>query len=137
MAEKEVDFNKPASAFTKPIRTFMCSILLIFGLWRPLEKSKQFQNIYSFYSFILITIFSLMYTVSMVTNIFLLKDMSSLSNSLFMTLTQVALAIKIVNFFFNNREWQQIFTDLDDFPIKSEADVNILGGSVRIFQIAM
>lgn len=54
-----------------------------------------------------------------------------------MTLTQVALAIKIVNFFFNNREWQQIFTDLDDFPIKSEADANILGGSVRIFQIAM
>lgn len=82
-----MDFDRPTSVFTKTIRTFLCGILLIFGLWKPFKKPKWIQHVYVLYSVILLLIFSIMYTTFMVVNIFFLTDIADLSNRMFMSLT--------------------------------------------------
>lgn len=132
-----MNFDQPTEVFTKPIRTFLCRILFVFGLWKPFEKPKLRQYLYSLYSVVFLAIFSIMYTASMVVNIFLLTDFSELSNRLFMSLTEAALAVKVINFFLNNREWQLILSQLNDFRTKCARDEEVLSSRIRLISIAM
>lgn len=129
--------GQPTSAYTKPIQTFLCGLLFIFGLWKPFEKPRWYQILYSTYSVVMLTIFSLIYTVLMVVNIFNMTESATISERLFMSLTEAALAVKIINFFFSNRDWQLILTELNNFEIESAKDDKIIYSSVRIFLIAM
>lgn len=132
-----MNLDQPTRVFTERISTFLCRMLLIFGLWKPFKKPNWLQNTYSLYSVVFLTIFSIMYAASMVVNIFLLTDFSELSNRLFMSLTEAALAIKVINFFLNNHEWQLILSELDDFRTKCARDEQVLWSRIRIFSIAM
>lgn len=125
----------PTGVYTEGIRTFLCTILYCGGLWKPFKMPIWFQNVYSTYSVVLITAFSVIYTAAMVINIFLLTDFSELSERLFISLTEAACAIKIYNFFVNNREWQEILSELEDFRIKSPREEKILRKRTYIFQI--
>lgn len=133
----KMNFDQPTSVYTKQSQTFLCGLLFILGLWKPFEKPIWLQYIYSTYSVVLLTTFSIIYSATMVINIFLLTDFSDLSNRLFMSLTQAALAIKVINFFFNNRDWQRILSELNDFRTKCANDEQIMWARVRIFLIAM
>lgn len=127
--------DQPTSVFTKAIRINLCNILFCGGLWKPFEKPKWLQNIYSIYSVVLLTVFSAIYTAAMVMNIFLMTDDSDLSNRLFMSLTEVACAIKIYNFFVNNRVWQEILSEIESFRIKSPNEEQILQKRFYVFRI--
>lgn len=130
-------FRQPTSAYRKAIRKFVCSILFVLGLWKPFEKPRWLQHIYSMYSVVLLTIFSIIYTAFMLINIFLMTHPSELSERFFMSLTQAALAIKVINFFVNNREWQQMLSELNDFHMESARHEQILCDNVRFFLVAM
>lgn len=52
-----------------------------------------------------------------------------------MSLTEAACAIKIYNFFVNNRDWQNILSEIDGFYIKSAREEQILRKRAHIFQI--
>lgn len=130
-----MSFEQPTSAFTKDTRTLLCSVLFFGGLWKPLEKPKWFQNLYAAYSVVLLTIFSLIYTLAMVINIFLLTNFSDLSNRLFISLTEAALVIKVYNFLMNNREWQKILSEIETFRTKSAKDEEILRERAGVSQM--
>lgn len=127
--------NNRTSLYTTRITRFLCTILRTLGLWKPIEKSELQQFIYSAYSVVFLLFFSIVYALMLVLDIFFLTDFSDLTNRLFMSLTEAALAIKVINFFFNNREWQQILTNINKFPINSSNDEKIIKQRVWIFQI--
>lgn len=128
-------FDERTESYIKTTKNPFRNILRIFGLWKPLAKPKWLQLIYSSYSIIFLSIFSIIYTSLMVINIFFLTDFSDLTNRLFMSLTEAALAIKVINFFFKNREWQQILTDIESFHITSLEEERILKKRINIFRI--
>lgn len=135
--KKNMNCDQSASEYTKPVQSFLCRLLYTFGLWKPFDKSKWIQNVYACYSVVLLTTFSIIYATLMVMNIFFLTDVADLSNRLFMSLTEAALAIKVINFFFNNRKWQRILSDLNDFHVESENSQQILSKKVRIVKLGM
>lgn len=125
------------STYIKKIENFLCKILWALGLWIPYGESKTRIILYSSYSIIFLFIFSLMYTVFLVINIFLLTDFDDLTNRLYMSLTEAALVIKVINFFVNNREWQKILTEISAFRIDLFHDEPIIRKRARIFQIIL
>lgn len=128
--------EEPTSVYIKPISHLMCFIFRIFGLWKPYGKSKTTIIAYSVYAVIFLFTFSTVYSILMVCNIFFLTDSSDLTNRLYMSLTETAAAIKIINFFINNREWQLVLTKIGEFRIKSEKDAKNIQKRARILQIA-
>lgn len=111
-----MDSNRPTSLYTKQIRTLLITLLRICGLWKPYEKSIWLQTVYSTYSVVFLTTFVMIYTAAMVINIFMPSEADdSLANRVFLSLTEAALLVKVINFFFNNRDWQRIFDEIDEF----------------------
>lgn len=134
---KNMVFDQPTSVYIVKITNWLCGMLWSFGLWKPFEKSNWQQFLYSSYSIIFLTIFSVIYAALMVCDIFFLTDFTDLTNRLYMSLTEAALVIKVINFFLNNRDWQKCLSDLKDFRIKSLAEERIMQKSARIFYIMM
>lgn len=114
----------------------MCRILQTFGLWKPFERSKLFIEFYSTFFAIFLFFFSIMYATLMVCNIFFLTDLSDLTNRLFMSLTEAACAIKVINFFIQNREWQQVLKDIKKFHIRNTDEERIIRERSRFFEVA-
>lgn len=117
--------------FIKGISNFLCYSLWCFGLWKPFNGSKLQMASYCSYSVVFLFIFSVLYTFFMVCNIFFLTDFSDLTNRLFMSLTEAALVIKVINFFIYNDEWQHIYNDIRDFGIKTSEERQIVESSGR------
>lgn len=132
----KMELNNLTSLYIKRITWFLCNILQVLGLWKP-NKESNWRFYYSSYAIVFIFIFSIIYTVSMVVNIFFLTDFSDLTNRLYMSLTEVALVIKVITFFVNNREWQQILTDIKQFSINSLGDERIIKQRALIFQVVL
>lgn len=120
--------------FIKGITKFLCNSLWVFGLWKPFNRSKLEMSLYCIYSVVFLFIFSLLYTFFMVCNIFFLTDFSDLTNRLFMSLTETALVIKIINFFVYNDEWQQINEEIQNFRIKSKNEGQMVASSGRLMR---
>lgn len=132
-----MDFDQPTSVYIKKLENFLCRILWSFGLWKPLNKSNSRKIVYSIYSIVFLSIFSMIYSVLMVSGIFLLTDFSDLTNRLYMSLTEAALALKVVNFFFHNRDWQKCLSEIKEFRVKSIEEEQIMQKYARIFYIVV
>lgn len=132
-----MSLDEPTSVYIGSMRNHFCNIFRVLGLWNPFQKPKWMQVAYSSYSVVFLSVFSIIYTILMVVNIFFLTDFADLTNRLFMSLTEAALAIKVLNFFFNNREWQQILTEIESFRIKSMKEETIIRRRTRIIQIVV
>lgn len=130
-----MDSNKPTSDHIQSISHIMCGFFRTFGLWKPYEKSETSVNLYSVYSVILLFTFPITYAFFMVCNIFFLTDSAELTNRLYVSFTQAALAIKVINFFFNNREWQQILTEIGEFRLKSSKEVKSIQQRALVIQV--
>lgn len=131
-----MDSNRPTSLYTKQIRTLLIALLRICGLWKPYEKSIWLQTVYSTYSVVFLTTFVMIYTAAMVINIFVPSEADdSLANRLFLSLTEAALLVKVINFFFNNRDWQRIFDEIDEFRTNASKEEIIIQFRTRIFLI--
>lgn len=111
---------------SNPVLTFLCMILKLLGLWKPYKSDKFYQNLYEIFGGIFLFIFVILYTTLMVANLFLLDDMQDLTNRLFMSLTEVALTIKVINFYMNNRKCQRMRMLLLTFPIESPTEEKTL-----------
>lgn len=130
-----MDLNEPSGLHIKSVSGFLCKILWMMGLWKPFQKETWLRNIYSSYSILMLSIFSILYTTLMVINIFFLTEISDLTDRIYISLTETALAIKIINFFFHNREWQESLTEIEEFRLKSLQEVDILRPRFRMNHI--
>lgn len=126
--------NGLTSAFITRISSFLCNTLWFLGLWNPYSESHLKMASYSIYSTVLLFVFPILYSFFMVCSIFLLTDLSDLSDRLFMSLAETALTIKAINFIMNNREWQLIFKEIKEFRIKSTWEQQIVTNRHRLFQ---
>lgn len=129
--------NQPTRVYIKRTTDFLCDILLILGLWKPFKRSTTIFFLYSTYSIVFLCFFAMIYAASMVCNIFFLTDFSDLTNRLYMSLTEAALVIKIINFSINNSEWQHILHDIENYRIISLKDEQIIRKRTWIFQLVI
>lgn len=126
--------NELTSSFVTRISSFLCNTLCFLGLWKPYNESYLKMASYSIYSTVLLFVFPIFYSFFMVCSIFLLTDLSDLSDRLFMSLAETALTIKAINFIMNNFEWQLIFKEIKEFRIKSIWEQQIVTNRHRLFQ---
>lgn len=126
--------EQPTSEFIKGMTKFLYSFLWLFGLWKPFGKSNFRMISYCTYAIVFLFFFPTLYAFCMVCNIFLLSDISDLTNRLFMSLTEATLVIKVVNFFMKNNEWQHIFNDIKEFQLKNDQEKETVAYRTRILR---
>lgn len=126
--------DQPLSDFIKGYSKFLCNFLRILGLWKPFDKSKLQIVIYSMYAVIFLSAFIVVYISFMVLNIFFLTDFKDFSNRIYISLTGLALAIKVINFFMENNDWQNVYTGIKEFRVKSNTERQTVEGRAHIIQ---
>lgn len=108
-------------------------ILIVFGiigLWRPKWISP---NIYKYYSIFIIFTFPFLLTLTMLINLIFLKDKEQLTDSMYMTLTQLALFLKICNFCARNRSIQSLLTTVQSFELENSREETIYQKKIRFY----
>lgn len=105
-------------------------ILHMFGLWQY-SKSKTSFNLYTFYSYALHFIFSLMYLMCMVLNFLYIDSIINATDALFPTLTVLAYCFKLVNFYLNADGMQNIFKDTMTFQLKNDDEISLTNEKLR------
>lgn len=120
---------------TSRITTSLLIVFCIIGLWRPKWISN---NIYKYYSIIMIFVFSFLLTLTMLINLILLKDKEQLTDSMYMTLTELALFLKICNFHGHNRSIQSLLISVQNFQLETPQEIEIYQNKARFyFQILL
>lgn len=105
--------------------TFLTWILRIGGLWTP-NVGYIYLLLYRIYSWWFIFTFSVMYTAFMCANIYFLRDISQLTEMLFMSLTELALVLKIINFYVNNSRLQHMLQRMEEFQMETPFEQEIM-----------
>lgn len=100
------------------------------GLWAP----EQFSLFYFIYSTFLYSIFSIIYVLCMLINIFLLTDTKEATHSLCMTLTCVALLFKTMNFHLFNRDIQNNLKIISNFQLQNSEEINLVANRLRKYR---
>lgn len=129
--------NASTSEDIQGIISFFSNSLWAMGLWKPFDKPAVKIFLYSAYAVTFLTIFSMMYTTFMVCGIYFITDYSDLTNRLYMSLTEAALLIKVLNFYVHNREWQRILSDIEEFQLHTPDDHKIVRLNARLFQTVL
>lgn len=101
---------------------YILVFLRVFGLW----PSKNPSLIYTFYGQLIVLIFSLLYTLSMIIQLLNIEDMKNSTEALYMTLTEIALVIKILNYMFRVIEMQKILHSTEQFSLETDAEQILL-----------
>lgn len=102
-----------------------------FGLWPP--EHPILRMIYQIYGFIFHCIFSLAYTVFMVINVFILEDMTKITDALYMSLTEVALLVKTMNFFIRAKIMQDMLAQIQSFHLETDEERKLIKDKLKFF----
>lgn len=100
-------------------------ILRIGGLWKP-DGDGRFSRLYKVYSWCFIFTFSVMYTAFMCANLYFLRDISELAEMLFVSMTELALVVKIINFYVNNSRLKYMLRCMRGFRLETQAEQEIM-----------
>lgn len=105
--------------------TFLVRIFQIGGLWKP-KNDDTFRRLYIVYSWLFNFIFSVMYTAFMCANLYFIEDISQLTDMLVMSMTELALVLKIVNFYVNNSKLQEMLRRMHEFQLENEFEHTVM-----------
>lgn len=109
-SENTMTPNKVASPMILVFRSF--------GMW-PSEKPSIFYRIYGIS---LLSIFSFLFTLTMLIQLFFFTKMEELTENSYMTLTEFALCVKILNFYLRSRSMQSHLITLNKFELHNDAE---------------
>lgn len=101
----------------------------IFGLWYYPDTSAA----YKLYAFVLHFIFSFLYTICFVVNVFYLTDVSEATDSLCIGLTVLALFVKVLNFFWYNNLIQKILENIQQFELIDDNEIELVNDRTKTF----
>lgn len=101
----------------------------LFGMW-PHENSGY---LYYIYGLIFLFIFSFAFSAFMVINLFVLEDISQITDNMYMALTEVALFVKIVNFFIRFKAMQSMFRTVQNFQLESAEEEQLIRERLSFF----
>lgn len=114
-------------------RNFMF-FLRLFGLYPGPASSR----LYIYYGYFIILVFSIIYTSSMVFELFRLRDWSDSTEAIYMTLTEVALVVKILNFRMLIKNMAEMVGLTQNFELESDDEIELLRHYVkRLVQISI
>lgn len=90
-------------------------VYYLFGQW-PNDNPSL---LYHIYSFILHFVFVFLYLICMLINLIFITDVNDTTHSLYVTLTELAFFLKVMNFFYFNRGMKECMSTVTDFDLKS------------------
>lgn len=116
--------------------TFRPTILSL--RWCGLWLAKNHSIAYKVYGFLLIIAFSVLLTLPMLIQMIAFTDVSNLTDSMYMALTELALFIKIVNFYVYNDSMQQQMRTAQNFLLETYAEIKLFKAKMRfIYRITI
>lgn len=107
-------------------------VLRFCGLWKP-DTGSPWSIPYAIYGISFLTTFSGVYTLCMCINLFFIPDLKELTVASYMSLTELALFVKIIYFFILNRRLQKLFGELDEFVLENESEHRLVRQRVHFF----
>lgn len=106
------------------------NVFYAFGMWRDRNQRSVLYNIYGgLYLFL----FSAMSTFFMAAYLFVIPDISEVSNALYMLLIQLCAFIKFICFHIQNDEMQMLFNRMESFTVQSEKERNLVKSRLKFF----
>lgn len=104
-------------------------VYYIFGQW-PNEDSSLG---YYVYSFVLHFGFVFIYLICMLINLIFITDVNETTHSLYVTLTELAFFLKVLNFFWFNRGMKECMCTVIDFDLKSDNETETITKHLHSF----
>lgn len=109
-------------------------IFRVMGLW-PAENGRI---AYKVYGIVQLTIFSLLLTTTMMIQLLAFTDLDQMTKIMYMTLAQLSLFMKVINFYVRLNSMQRILQTTKEFQLHSFAEEKLFNERMRfIFKIVM
>lgn len=106
-----------------PMRTLI-KFLNFVGLWPKQHKSMGSWFFYGIYTIIFQTIFTFSYDFFKCINFLFLTDLDIITRAMFICFTEIALAVKIVNFYFRMRTMQTCLNYIQKIKIENQYEAD-------------
>lgn len=116
--EKMVKLNNVKMLTLKKVCDPMIIVFRSVGMW-PNHNSNIF---YYFYGILLLFVFSILFTLTMLIQLVVFTKREELTETSYMALTELALAVKIVNFYSRVRSMQSHLDAIYNFELHSDAE---------------
>lgn len=129
IADRTEQARKMTGINTDKVTNIQLFCFRVLGLWPRADSGY----LYSIYGISFLFIFSLAYTVFMVINLFVLDDMSQMTDTLYMSLTEVALFVKIVNFFMRSKAMQTMLSTVHNFQLACAEEEQLVRKRLTFF----
>lgn len=104
-------------------------VYYLFGQW-PNENSSPF---YQIYSFVLHFGFVFLYLIFMLINLIFITDVNETTHSLYVTLTELAFFLKVMNFFWFNRGMKDCMATVIAFDLKNQHETETIQKRMHFF----
>lgn len=114
------------TAFVTDVQLFFFRVT---GLW-PHEDSGR---LYYYFGVVFQFIFSFAYTIFMLINLFMLDNVVEITANLYMALTELALFVKIANFFVRIDAMQEMFRSIQSFQLDSIEEEHLINRRLKFF----
>lgn len=106
-------------------------IFRLAGLW-PTENPSIFYRIYGL--FVLLTA-SILFTLTMIIQLVGFTETEDLTENSYMTLTELALCVKMINFFLRYRSMQSHVKFISDFELQNDAERKLFAKRLKLILI--
>lgn len=100
--------------------------------WCGLWPSDGHSRAYRMYGISMLVVFSFLLTLTMLIQLFGFNDFDSLTDSMYMALTEFALFIKIVNFYLRNDSMHKHVQTAKNFQLETYAEVKLFNTRMRL-----
>lgn len=111
----------------KRVFTPIVFIFRVMGLW-PTETNRI---VYRIYGIMQLGIFSLLLTATMVIQLLAFTELDQITKTMYMTLAQLSLFLKVVNFYVRLNAMQEIVDETETFQLNSFAEVKLFNKRMR------
>lgn len=104
-------------------------VFFLFGQW----SNETTSILYHVYSFALHFGFVFLYLICMLINLIFITDVNETTHSLYVTLTELAFFLKVLNFFWFNRGMKECLATVVDFDLKNEKEAETVHKRMHFF----
>lgn len=104
-------------------------VYYLFGQW----SNENSSFLYHIYAFVLHFGFVFLYLICMLINLIFISDVNETTHSLYVTLTELAFFLKIMNFFWFNRGMKECLSTTIDFDLKNENEAETVKKRMHFF----
>lgn len=113
---------------------FLIKILKLCGLWPNILNNTTGRYFYTLYTCVFQLIFTFMYTGFKCINFIYLDNINEITRAMFICLTELALIVKIINFYYHIKQMQKCLNDVEKFQLINETEMNSFDEKLTLFR---